>query len=129
MPIATKSLGKSLDEMLEQLNNDGVSLTIFSPKWFGEYSTKYHVEAKKSDNGVKVEINENEQETLREAIAIIYDKWHTMLEGKIRQFVGAPAIEHKPMSAAEAQKADEDRRYGGEQVPKSQVNLDDEIPF
>lgn len=89
----TNSFGKTASEMLDDMKDSGVSVTMFHTfgKWF--------IHLDKEHEGIKLEIKINTQFDFLATVREAHDKWHQLLEGKMAQHLGVPQIEHKKVEA------------------------------
>lgn len=90
------SFGKSVEDMLEELNLGGVTVNIFSPHFFSSsYTKEWHVDIKKKTETLEVSIH-GEQTTLRDSVREAYNAWHDTLKSGVREKLNyTPQIEHK----------------------------------
>ena len=67
-------MGRDILDLLNALNNAGVTVTIHSPKWSYSSNTDWNVCLQKSGEGFQLQIDEND-ENLGAAIENAYNKW------------------------------------------------------
>jgi len=67
-------------EMLEELNRNGIGVTILSPRQFGSVLNKWHIALKKTANGATIEVTKNDT-SLAAAIKDAYETWNVLTKG------------------------------------------------
>ena len=82
------SYGLSASELLDDLKEDGVEMRTFVS------GNKYYLELEKEVEGVKLNVKNNTHTEFLTTVREAYDKWHSMMDGKIRNHLGFPQIEH-----------------------------------
>lgn len=82
------SYGLTADEMLDQLKSDKVDMRCFVS------GNKYYMEIEKESEGVKLNVKVSTHEEFLLTVRDAFDKWHSLMDGRIRTHLGLPELEH-----------------------------------
>ena len=106
---------------LEEMDRAGVVLLVYSPSFFS-YNKKWEIQAKKTEGGVKLEIDVL-ADSFAEAVEEIYTKWLSSTRGLPEH--GLLVISHQP-TVADQQAS---KQASKQQEVDWKEELNDEIPF
>lgn len=115
----------SVEEMMEELTQNEVGITIFNPHAFGKnYGRRgWSIKLEKSNEGLSLKIETDETyETFFGAVQCVYGLWKDTMKQGVAQRLGFPQIEHKPVE-------DEDDGNTPVGIIGGVRDPEDEIPF
>ena len=127
------SFGKTIEKMLEELDEEGVQITLYGTRNFSSYGANtrhWHCVLTKETGSVKLEVRTMKHADVLSTIREVYDEWFSQLYGDgTARALGMVQIEHKKEEVVEAPPQPPQPQPAQPAPPFVTSSLDDEIPF